>query len=60
VADDLLALLEGKPPGNRLWRQPELQELKNELLKLGLPQQPASSPATCMRLLTGIGRLVTR
>ena len=40
-------------------RQPSLQELKNELLKLGLSQQPATPPAPRMGLLTGIAGLVT-
>ena len=58
VADDRLALLQRQAPGNRLGRQPSLQELKNQLLKLGLPQQPATSPTARMGLLAGIAGLV--
>jgi len=60
VADEQLALLEGEAAGHGFGRQPELQELKNVLLKLGLSQQAAAPPAPGMCLLTGIGRLVTR
>jgi hypothetical protein len=59
VTDDLLALLKGQAAGYRLGRQPSLQELNNELLKLGLPQQAATAPAPCMSLLTGVAWLVT-
>jgi hypothetical protein len=60
VADQLLALLQGEPASDRLGRQPSLQELKNELLKLGPPQQSATPPAARIGLLTGIAWLVTR
>ena len=59
VAEDPLAVLQGQAAGNRFGRQPSLQELENELLKLGLSKQAAAAPAPRVGLLTGIGGRVT-
>lgn len=59
VAKNLLTPLKRQAAGHRFGRQPSLQELKNELLKLGLSQQPATAPTPSVRLLTGIAWRVT-